>query len=64
MSEGDSDESSNDLSCPKLDLNNGTNIELKVGKKDDQHIVSVKPDGKGSSFALVFVRTHGKQADI
>jgi hypothetical protein len=64
MSERDSDESSNDLSCPKVDLNNGTNIELKVGKKDDQHIVSVKPDGKGSSFALVFVRTHGKQADI
>jgi hypothetical protein len=60
----DSDNNSNELSCPKLDLNSGTNIELKVGKKDDQHIVSVKPEGKGSSFALVFVRTHGKQADI
>ncbi len=60
----DSDHHSNQLSCPKVDLGSANNIELKVGKKDDQHIVSIKPQGKGSSFALVFVRTHGKQADI
>jgi hypothetical protein len=42
----------------------GTNIELKSGRKDDQHIVEVEPEGKGSSFSLVYVRLHGKDADI
>jgi hypothetical protein len=42
----------------------GNNIELKVGTKENQHIVAVEPDGKGSSFSLVYVRTHGKDADI
>jgi hypothetical protein len=26
--------------------------------------VAVEPEGKGSSFSLVYVRTHGKDADI
>lgn len=43
---------------------NGNNIELKVGTKENQHIVAVEPEGKGSSFSLVYVRTHGKDADI
>jgi len=42
----------------------GSNIELKVGKKNDQHIVAVQPEGKGSSFSLVYIRTHGKDAEI
>ena len=41
----------------------GSNVELKVGKKNDQHIVAVQPDGKGSSFSLVYIRTHGKDKD-
>lgn len=57
----DSDSKSNDLTCED---NHGSNIELKVGRKDDQHIVEVEPEGKGSSFALVYVRTHGRNADI
>lgn len=52
---------SNELTC---EGDSGRNIELKVGRKDDQHLVSVKPEGKGSSFSLVYVRTHGKDADI
>jgi hypothetical protein len=52
---------SNDLTCEGA---HGDYTELKVGKKDDQHIVAVKPEGKGSSFSLVYVRTHGKDADI
>lgn len=35
-------------------------IELKVGTTDRQHIVSVKPSGGGSEFALVYVQTRGK----
>ena len=42
----------------------GNHVELKAGRKDDQHIVAVEPDGSGSSFSLVYVRTHGKDADI
>ncbi|HUO16364.1 MAG TPA: hypothetical protein VMX38_15365 [Verrucomicrobiae bacterium] len=42
----------------------GSNIELKVGTDENQHIVEVEPDGKGSKFSLVYVRTHGKDADI
>lgn len=53
--------SSSELTC---EGSGGKDIELKVGKKDDQHIVAVQTDGKGSSFSLVYVRTHGKDADI
>jgi hypothetical protein len=56
-----SKDDSNDLTC---EGNHGNNIELKVGKKDDQHIVAVEPEGRGSSFSLVYVRTHGKDTDI
>ena len=52
---------SDQLTC---DDTHGNNIELKAGTKNDQHIVAVEPEGKGSSFALVYVRTHGKDADI
>ncbi len=52
---------SNELTCKG---SGGNDIELKVGKQDDQHIVAVEPEGKGSSFSLVYVRTHGKDADI
>jgi hypothetical protein len=38
-------------------------VELKVGTEDNQHIVAVKPDGKGSRFALVYVRTHAGKDD-
>jgi hypothetical protein len=42
----------------------GDNVELRVGSRENQHIVAVEPDGKGSNFSLVYVRTHGKEADI
>jgi hypothetical protein len=53
--------SSGELTCEGP---SGNHVELKAGKKDDQHIVAVEPDGNGSSFSLVYVRTHGKDADI
>jgi len=55
------DHGSHELTCEGA---GGNNIELKVGTKENQHIVAVEPDGKGSSFSLVYVRTHGKEADI
>jgi hypothetical protein len=57
----DSNHNSHDLTC---DGTSGSNVELKVGTKENQHIVAVEPDGKGSSFSLVYVRTHGKEAEI
>ena len=57
----DSDHGSHELTCEQ---SGGSTVELKVGTKENQHIVSVEPDGKGSSFSLVYVRTHGKEADI
>lgn len=56
-----SDGSSHELACGG---SSGSNIELKVGTKENQHIVAVRPEGGGSSFSLVYVRTHGKDADI
>ena len=57
----DSEHSSHELTC---NGSSGSDVELKVGTKENQHIVAVEPDGKGSSFSLVYVRTHGKDADI
>jgi hypothetical protein len=58
----DSDHAPHSVTCG--DSRSGNNIELKVGTKENQHIVAVEPDGTGSKFSLVYVRTHGKQADI
>ena len=52
---------SKELTC---DGTGGDEIELKVGRSDDQHIVAVEPREKGSNFSLVYVRTHGKDSDI
>jgi hypothetical protein len=56
-----SKDGSNELTC---EGSGGNDIELKAGKQDDQHIVAVRSEGGGSSFSLVYVRTHGKDADI
>ena len=43
----------------------GDSVELKVGTEGNQHVVAVKPDGKGSRFALVYVRARtGKEDTI
>lgn len=55
------DEGHHELTCQG---SSGVNVELKVGTKENQHIVAVEPEGKGSTFSLVYVRTHGKDADI
>ena len=54
---------SKDLKC---DENSGPVTELKAGTEDDQHVVAVEPrdEGKGATFALVYVRTRGKRGEI
>ncbi|MBA3912496.1 MAG: hypothetical protein H0X25_01240 [Acidobacteriales bacterium] len=43
----------------KCEENDGPVIELKAGSKENQHLVSVKTEGKGTKFALVHVQTRG-----
>jgi len=50
------------LECDSED--SGNKIELKAGTDDNQHIVSVEPEGKGSDFAIVWLRLRGKEGDI
>lgn len=44
--------------------NQGSNIELKVGTDDNQHVVSIKPKDQGSDFGLVYIRTRGEKGSI
>jgi hypothetical protein len=61
MKYSDKSGESHTLTC---DNGSGKNVELKAGTEENQHIVAVESEGKGSSFSLVYVRTHGKEADI
>lgn len=59
----DKDDLDKPVTCDKNDSGNG--LELKVGTDGNQHIVAVKPNGKGTRFALVYVRIHtGKDNSI
>jgi hypothetical protein len=46
--------------------NTGPVTELKVGTENHQRVVAIEPadNGKGSTFAVVYVHAHGKQGDI
>lgn len=58
----DHDKKDSKLSC---EHDSGTTIELKVGTKENQHIVAISPQDKGkrTDFALVFVRARGGDKD-
>jgi hypothetical protein len=61
MGSRESKNGSDELTCQG---SGGNDIELKAGKNYDQHIVAVETRGRRSKFSLVYVRTHGKDADI
>jgi len=42
----------------------GNGWELKVGTRDDQHIVAIEPDGSGTRFGTVLVQVHGKEGTL
>jgi hypothetical protein len=44
--------------------NQGQVVELKTGTEDNQHLVSIEPNGKGSNFSLVYIRARGKEGSI
>ncbi|HVO81418.1 MAG TPA: hypothetical protein VMT28_11840 [Terriglobales bacterium] len=51
-------EGSRDVKCDSND--SGRTVELKVGTEDNQHVVAIEPRDKGCDFALVYVKTRGK----
>jgi hypothetical protein len=52
------------LSCEDTPHHHDNKMELAVGTKERQHIVSVKPKGSGSEFGLVYVQTRGKEGQL
>ncbi len=48
----------NKLSCSDA---SGNGWEIKAGTSDDEHLVSIEPNGSGTRFGTVLVQTHGKQ---
>ena len=48
------------LSCED---SKGDGWEIKTGTSDNQHLVSIEPNGSGTRFGTVFIRTHGKDSD-
>jgi len=51
----------NTLSCSD---SSGSGWEIKAGTSDDEHLVSIKPNGSGTRFGTVLVQTHGKQGTL
>jgi hypothetical protein len=50
-----------ELSC---EAKSGEAMELKVGTRSHQHLVSIKPDGQGTQFSLVYINTRGEQGGL
>ena len=53
-----SEKESHELTCDND--SDGRTTELKVGVKENQRIVAIKPEGKKTKFALVHVQVRGK----
>jgi hypothetical protein len=49
------------VDCSDEHGNSTDEIQLKVGTRHHQRVVSVKPDGTGTRFALVYVNTRGEK---
>jgi hypothetical protein len=63
MGKDDDKKDSQRLTCEQ---NSGPTTELKVGTKQNQHLVAISPQekGKGTDFALVYVQTRGGNKDM
>jgi hypothetical protein len=48
------------LNC---DDTSGDGWEIKTGTGDNEHLVSIEPNGSGTRFGTVYIRTHGKDSD-
>lgn len=50
-----------ELTCDK---SGGDTVELKVGTKENQHLVAIEAQGKGSKFALVRIEVRDREGTI
>lgn len=50
------------VDCSDTHGDKDNEVQLKVGTRNHQHVVGVRPDGSGSRFALVYVNTRGKES--
>lgn len=55
-------EGSQPVTCSNED-HSGDTLELKVGTNENQHVVAIKPSGKGTEFSLVYVNTRGGKGE-
>ena len=62
MGSDKSGKNSRALTC--TDESGGTTTELKVGTRENQHVVDIEPRGNGSRFALAHVEVHGGEGSI
>jgi len=51
------DDDNGKLSCSDT---SGSGWEIKAGTSDDEHLVSIEPNGSGTRFGTVLVQTKGK----
>jgi len=57
MSGNKKDDDDGKLSCSDT---HGNGWEIKAGTSDDEHLVSIEPNGSGTRFGTVLVQTKGK----
>jgi hypothetical protein len=55
------DDADKKLTCKDA---HGDGWEIKAGTSDDQHFVSIQPQGSGTRFGTVLLRTHGKDGTL
>jgi hypothetical protein len=53
-------EDSSELRCDESGSAEPGKMDLAVGVPEHQHVVAVKPDGKGTEFSTVYVQVRGK----
>lgn len=57
---GDNDKSKDDKKLTCADTH-GDGWEIKAGSSDNEHLVSIEPNGSGTRFGTVLVQTRGKE---
>ncbi len=55
------EDTDNKLSCKDT---HGDGWEIKSGTSENQHLVSIQPQGSGTRFGTVLIQTHGKEGTL
>jgi hypothetical protein len=63
LKENHDDKSGGELKCDDHGSEEPGKLDLAVGIPERQHVVAVKPSGKGTEFSTVFVQVKGKKGE-